>query len=226
MSSVSNFDIAAMGMEMMSDEEHPRRWDPSKDSATSSIWRQTPSELLRYNAKKQVFQLQMKPINLAATADRHSMVVHIDGVCHEEGTSSAYASYGIYFGPGSKYNNHGPLDISQPQTQDRVDIEALSKALDAIYSICGKDYSLSSIYIAISSESLFETITDRIYDWVEDDGIGAHGKEVENFHLLKCLHELLQEKEYGDNGGIEVRFWYRPSEEMKEVRALTLEALN
>jgi len=212
-------DIVEIGMEMMFEEDHPRRWHPAQHSKTSPIWHQNPSELIKYNTEKQINQLQMKPFNRAPQVDKNTMVVHIDGVCQSD---TRTCSYGVYFGPDSKYNKSGILEVSLSQTKERAEIEALSKALDTIYSICDKDYSLTSIHIAIASKSLFKTITEDIYDWVEDGGVNANGKEVKDFEILKSLHEILNEKEYGDDGGIEVKFWYRSSEENQEAAALAL----
>jgi ribonuclease HI len=224
MSDFSDDAIAEIGMDMLSDEERPRRWHPTQGPATSPIWLQSPSELIKYNPEKQVSQLQMKPVSRDPVADKSTMVVGIDGRYQQN--ENLAPSYGIYFGPDSKYNTKGILEKSLPQTQSRVEIEALSKALDIIYSICDKDFSLSQIYIGTASESLYRAITDHIYGWVEDGGAQANGKEVENFVELKRLHELLEEKWYGDDGGIEVRFWETSSEENRQARALALAALD
>jgi ribonuclease HI len=117
------------------------------------------------------------------------------------------------------------LQKSLQQTEDRAEIEALSKALDTIYAFCDTNYSVTQIYIATSSKSLYTTMTDHIYDWVEDGGVRLTGKEANNFDEFKKVHELLGKREYGEDGGIEVKFWCRSSEENGEASALALHAL-
>jgi hypothetical protein len=46
--------------------------------------------------------------------DPSSLVVYIDGACRGNGTASARASYGVFFGPGSPHNAKGTLSDSIP----------------------------------------------------------------------------------------------------------------
>ncbi|KAH8731098.1 hypothetical protein GQ44DRAFT_699359 [Phaeosphaeriaceae sp. PMI808] len=58
--------------------------------------------------------------------DVSSLVVLINGACRGNGTPSAQASYGVYFGPNSPRNTHGLLPKALTQTSTRAEIEALS----------------------------------------------------------------------------------------------------
>lgn len=63
-------------------------------------------------------------------------------------------------------------------------------------------------------------------DWIAINGIKKNGKRVAHFERLKELHETLDEIEYGDDGGIEVSFWYVGRELNREADALANAALD
>lgn len=170
-------------------------------------------QLVVYNTEKHVSQLQIKVIaNPLPFPIPSSMVVYIDGACRNNGTSSARASYGVFFGPGSPYNNHGLLPSSLPQTSTRAEIEALAQALSIISEITANDFSLSEIKIATDSNFLVDAMSKWIEGWIENDGIGSNGTQVAHFDTLKQLHEKLDHMEYSDDGGVEVHFWHIPRE--------------
>lgn len=90
---------------------------------------------------------------------------------------------------------------------DRGDVKALAKALTTIYAIYDRDYSLNRVYIATGSDSLFEAMTDYVYDWADGKGSATNTPYAAFLHVLKSLHALMEEKQYDDEGGIEVKFW-------------------
>jgi ribonuclease HI len=101
-------------------EEIRRLFDPSDDPCTRPI---LLDQLVVYNAQKQVSQLRMKVMARPEPfRDEHSMVVYIDGACRNNGSPTARASYGVYFGPDSPHNCYGLLPDSSPQTSTRAEI--------------------------------------------------------------------------------------------------------
>ena len=205
-------------------EEIRRLFDPYKEHAYCMV---PADSLVKYNPEKQIMQLRFKAaakpdlIDLAST-----IVVNIDGACRDNGKPSARASYGVYFGPGSRYNSSGRLESSIPQTSTRAEIEALSKCLDTIREITDKDFKLSEIKIVTDSKYLVDSFTRWIEDWAENDGCSEQGKKIAHFDTLHAIHKRLDEMEYGDDGGIECQFWLQPRELNREADALANAALD
>lgn len=205
-------------------EEIRRLFVPSADRGRDRIPR---NDLIVYNAEKGVSQLQFQAVNWSAPKrDETTMVIHIDGACPGNGTPDARAAYGIYFGPNSPYNTSALLPAHMPQTSTRAEIEALAHALPLVQSICSTDQQLGDIKIATDSSFLVKAMSQWMEDWIASNGIKKNGKRVAHFERLKDLHETLDEMEYGDDGGIEVSFWYVARELNREADALANAALD
>ncbi|OHF02924.1 hypothetical protein CORC01_01682 [Colletotrichum orchidophilum] len=185
------------------------------------------AELVVYDPQKQVLGLQMYSWSKkGVTPDPGSFVVYIDGACRGNGTGAARASWGVYFGPGSRYNACGLLAGDLPQTNARAEIEALVQALRIIGEITEGDFSLSQIKIATDSEYLAHAMSLWIGEWIENEGMTARGRNVAHFAVLRDLHEQLDEMTYGDDGGLNFMFWAIPREENKEADALANQAFS
>ncbi|OSS47480.1 hypothetical protein B5807_07427 [Epicoccum nigrum] len=191
-------------------------------------YRIPPADLVVYNSEKQISQLQFQAAgaNQPIKRDEFSFVVYIDGACRDNGASDARASYGVYFGPNSAYNTNGLLQAEAPQTSTRAEIEALAAALEVIKRLCKDDLKLQQIKIATDSAYLVDAMSLHIEGWIEKDGVGSRGKPVAHFERLKMLHEMLDEMEFGDDGGIEVEFWRVDRGMNKEADALANAALD
>lgn len=194
----------------------------------SPMHRNVPeAQLITYSAEKQVSQLQiLHPRTQAIEFDKMSLVVSIDGACRDNGTPTARASWGVFFGPGSRFNSSGRLSPSCPQTSSRAEIEALSQAIDAIRGITHGDMTLQEIKIRSDSEYLCQAMSMWVGGWVEDDGLRPNGQPVAHFEKLKEIHEAIDEMTYGDGGGLQFQFWHVPRGENHEADALANSALD
>lgn len=200
-----------------------RLFDPADDPGRHRI----PAEhLVVYNPTKHVFQLTFQPLTLPIERDEFTIVVYIDGACRGNGTPTARSAYGIYFGPGSRHNANGLVAPCIPQTSTRAEIEALAEALEIIRHVCSADFKLQQIKIATDSSYLVDAMAKHVEGWIERDGIGSTGKVVAHYERLKELHELLDEMEYGDDGGIQVQFWHVGRSVNREADALANAALD
>lgn len=194
----------------------------------SPMHRRVPeAQLITYSAEKQVSQLQiLHPRTQAIEVDKMSMVVSIDGACRDNGTPTARASWGVFFGPGSRFNSSGRLSPSCPQTSSRAEIEALSQAIDAIRGISHGDLTLQEIKIRSDSEYLCQAMSMWVEEWIEDDGLRPNGQPVAHFEKLKEIHGAIDEMTYGDDGGLQFQFWHVPRGENREADALANSALD
>jgi ribonuclease HI len=187
-------------------EDIHRLFVPADDPGRSRI---PSTDLVVYNTDKQLLQLQSQAAGPSPVyRDEFTLVVYIDGACRGNGTPQARASYGVYFGPGSPYNANGLLPTTVRQSSTCAEIEALAAALNTIHELCTNDLKLMFIKIATDSKFLVDAMTLHIEGWIEDGGIGSRGKKVIHYERMKELHELLDDMEYSDDGGMIVQFWH------------------
>lgn len=88
------------------------------------------------------------------------------------------------------------------QTSTRAEIEALSKAIEAVESLfsgCDETLSVTHRYIRdrcvgvqfnMDSEYLCKALTVRMRNWMRNDGIGSNGP-VAHFKVLRRIHARL-----------------------------------
>lgn len=194
----------------------------------SPLHRHVPkSQLITYTAAKQVRQLQeIHPRTKTVELDRFTVVVSIDGACRDNGKPTARASWGVYFGPGSRYNSSGRLSPDLPQTNSRAEIEALSRAIDTIRVFSHQDMTLQKIKIRCDSEYLCQAMSMWIEGWIENGGRRSNGRAVAHFDKLAEIHKMLDDMTYGDDGGLDFQFWHVPREENQEADRLANRALD
>ncbi|KAL6881654.1 ribonuclease H-like protein [Trichoderma longibrachiatum] len=205
-------------------EENQRTFDPRDSRAHRHV---PVDQLIVYNAHKGVRQLQeMNAYTGQMSVDSRTVVVSIDGACRGNGTPSAQAAWGVYFGPQSMHNECGLLDATLPQTSTRAEIEALSQALNIIRNYVSEDYSLLHYHIRTDSSYLVNTFSTWIHDWIKNGGMNSRGKRAAHFEVLKRIEERLDDMTYGDDGGMTFRFWLVPRGENKEADALANQALD
>ncbi|KAH0496530.1 hypothetical protein TgHK011_003884 [Trichoderma gracile] len=165
----------------------------------------------------------MNPYTGQMRVDSRTVVVSIDGACRGNGTPSARAAWGVYFGPQSMLNASGILDAHLPQTSTRAEIEALSQALDIIRREVPEDYSLVHYHIRTDSSYLVNTFSTWIHDWIRNGGMNSQGKRAAHFEVLKEIHELLDDMTHW---GMTFNFGLVPREDNKEADALANQALD
>ncbi|KAI6085181.1 ribonuclease H-like domain-containing protein [Hypoxylon rubiginosum] len=205
-------------------EQIRRQFDP----LCSPMYRHVPkNQLVVYNPVKNVSQLQMRhPRTGVIEPDRLTVVLSIDGACRGNGTPTARAAWGVYFGPQSPHNASGLLDPTLPQTSSRAEIEALSQALRIIRTTISADYTMTRFRIRTDSEYLMKALSLWIEGWIENGGRRAQGKPVAHYQVLKDIHERLEDMEYGEDGGMDFKFWHVPREKNREADALANQALD
>jgi ribonuclease HI len=206
------------------DEEPQRIFDPQNSRAHRHV---PADQLIVYNPHKEVRQLrEMNPYTGQMSVDSRTVVVSIDGACRGNGTPSARAAWGVYFGPQSMLNASDALDATLPQTSTRAEIEALSQALDIIRYNVSDDHSLVHYHIRTDSSYLVKTFSSWIHNWIENGGMNSQGRRVAHFEVLEEIQELLDDMTDGDDGGMTFKFWLVPRDDNKEADALANQALD
>ncbi|KAI1635823.1 ribonuclease H-like domain-containing protein [Biscogniauxia mediterranea] len=232
---MSLYGTGAPPLDEFSDDEIKRRFDPRASARHCDV---PESELVVYNAQKQVSQLQVRnPRTLAVEPDPRTVVLAIDGACRGNGTPAARGAWGVHFGPGSPLNARGLLDPALPQTNSRAEIEALAQAVRIVRErLCrgrgrGRDDpDMRHFRIRSDSGYLVQAMSEWIGDWNEARGRNSRGRPVAHYGALKEIHDQLDEMSScggGDGGeGRDFKFWYVPRDQNREADALANQSLD
>ncbi|KAI1491704.1 ribonuclease H-like domain-containing protein [Biscogniauxia mediterranea] len=211
--------------ELGDDEEiGRRRFDPRASARHCDV---PESELVVYNAQRQVSQLQVRnPRTRAVEPDPRTVVLAIDGACRRNGTAAARGAWGVHFGPGSPLNARGLLDPALPQTNSRAEIEALVQAVRIVReSLLLRRRDMRHFRIRSDSGYLVQAMSEWIGDWNEARGRNSRGRPVAHYRALKEIHDQLDEMSCG-GGGRDFKFWYVPRDQNREADALANQSLD
>ncbi|KZP05885.1 ribonuclease H-like protein, partial [Athelia psychrophila] len=111
-----------------------------------------------------------------------------DGGCTNNGTPSARAGLGVYFGPNSPLNLSERLEDGE-QTSQRAELRAAVRALQQVQIALRDDIKTRKIVLLSDSKYLVDGITIFIHAWKENGWKGADGKPVINQKDFKELDE-------------------------------------
>jgi ribonuclease HI len=158
--------------------------------------------------------------------DKRSVVVSIDGACRGNNSLDprSRASYGVYFGKSSTYNQCGRLDSQLPQTSSRAEIEAAIRAVELIAELDLSYQNTTKVIVKTDSDYLHKSMTDWIWKWMETGGVGSGRKEVKHWPYLLALHHRITEVENAKR--IRVLFWWVPRAYNQKADALANLALD
>jgi ribonuclease HI len=134
--------------------------------------------------------------------DTRTVLISVDRACPGNGTPSARAGVGIFFGPNSPHNISE--SISGPQTSQRAEILAATKALQKASILLEDVTSVGSIILLCDSKYVVGAMTEWIFAWKDNGWKNANGGRVENkadFQELDAVIERLEED------GLDVKFW-------------------
>ncbi|KAF5019429.1 hypothetical protein F66182_8558 [Fusarium sp. NRRL 66182] len=187
-------------------QEIIRRFDP----ACSYMHCDVPKrQLVTYNAFKGISQLQTISSRTGTVVkDSSTAVIHIDGACRGNGTHFAQGAWGVYFGPQSPFNWCGLLPWNAPQTSSCGEIMALIRALDIIEDELATDFSLRRIIIVSDSLYLVRAMSEWMDTWIDNRGRKTDGQRVAHWGAWKSIRHRIDDMTYGENGGLEFKFWH------------------
>lgn len=131
------------------------------------------------------------------------IVVCIDGACTNNGTASARAGLGVFFGPESPFNLSERV-IDGPQTSQRAEIRAAVRALQTAQTALKGDMKINRVVLLTDSAYLAQAMTEWIHAWKNNGWKGANGSPVVNAKDFKELDALIEVME---EDGLAVDFW-------------------
>ncbi|KAK3323086.1 ribonuclease H-like domain-containing protein [Apodospora peruviana] len=204
-----------------------QRYDPTQDPSL-------PSKAL-YDPNSQILQLYANKENGSLNFIEGSLVIYVDGGCRgDEFSSNARAAYGVFAGPGSRYNRADLVAKKKnklEQTSTRAEIEALSRGVDVVRQIMLRKAYVKDVYIATDSEYLVKAMTEWMPKWLKSGGRRADdGGEVAHFSLLVDIFLRLNAIYYAAGGekgqGKPVKLWHVPREQNVEANRLVDQILD
>lgn len=185
-----------------------------------------PPNLTCYDPTIQLTRLQECTRNTTNLAPTNEIAITIDGACRGNGTNQARGAWGVYFGPRSQHNSRGLLQ-NGPQTNQRAEIVAAIKALDIMEPII-RHYTANwgmdlDIVLVTDSDYLAMSMTQWVWNWLQNGWTSANGGPVVNGQLLELLHDRIERLE---NTGTSVKFWRVSRDFTQEADRLANEALD
>ena len=152
-----------------------------------------------------------------------SITIEVDGACRFNGTPSARAAIGVYFGEGSKYNISKVLRDAAPTSQ-KAELSAGICALEQAFVITTTKIAgiLNEVVIQTDSKYLFTGLTEWVFKWRANGYMNAKGEPVTNTMMFQRLDELVHTLE---KVGVRVKFAHVPRSFNQKADALANEAL-
>ncbi len=146
-----------------------------------------------------------------------------DGLGKSNGSKDYKASYGVYFGPGSRYNKNGHLPADKTQTSHHAEIYAAIKAVQADRNVADiddgdsndsgcEDEKIDHIILMTDSSCVVDAMTKHMEMWEENGFRSTNGQVLKYKESLQELEGLVSEIE---NDGKELQLWLVPREENK-----------
>jgi ribonuclease HI len=135
--------------------------------------------------------------------DESTVVVWVDGACKDNGTPTARAGVGVYFGPESPHNIS--KRIEGVQTSQRAEIQAALSALHAVKRELLDNLKVHNVVLVCDSLYVVDAMTRWVFTWQESGWKDAQGGPVVNSQDFKKLDSLIEEPA---EEGIDVMFWH------------------
>ncbi|KAN0110175.1 hypothetical protein V8E51_006562 [Hyaloscypha variabilis] len=155
------------------------------------------------------------------------IVVSIHGACRGNGTSSARAAYGVFFGKDSPYNESGILPETEHQGSNAAVIYAAKRALEIVEDRVTQDITkpaIKEVIIKTHSSYLFLSMVEDVLSWEKNGYIDSRGKRVGNRFLIGKLENLIEEAR--EENTFATRFWLVGASDNEEGVPLAEEAFN
>jgi ribonuclease HI len=157
------------------------------------------------------------------TINPKSILIHTDGACRDNGYASARASYGVYFGPNSKYNSAAVLDRNvHRQTNQYAELFGVLRALRIVRNHLDDWQDVGEVVIATDSQYVFDAMTRFVFKWRKNGWINCCGREVVNSVKFKEVDDIIGVLA---DEGVKVQFFWVPREYNREADELARDIL-
>ncbi len=183
-----------------------------------------PQGITEFSEPDGITRLRVRETDGTVRVQHSSLFVSIDGACPGNGTPHARASFGVYFGPQSYYNEAYRIPGDEPQTNQYAELSAAAAALESLWdkNILQR-FGSTLVVLMTDSSYLTKGISEWIWNWEENGFLNSSGGPVVNAGVFQWLHNriLAHLKD-----GVEIKFWNVPRELNGEADRLANLALN
>ncbi|KAK2813294.1 hypothetical protein FQN50_000608 [Emmonsiellopsis sp. PD_5] len=169
-----------------SGEEYPPGTGPLPPGATDGF---DPNVVLDPGTGKLVYRSPYEPVRtkLKTGTKPGPLRIYTDGSALKNGSTSARAGVGVYFGPGDESRNLSePLQGSR-QTNQRAELTAITRALD----IAPRHRDVT---IFTDSKYAINCVTVWYLKWQRNKWMTAKDKPVENKDLIQSILVKMEER--------------------------------
>lgn len=161
---------------------------------------------------------------------RDTIRLSIAGACRNNGSPSACAGYGVFFGQGNPHNEYGEFDGGGRATNQRAELWAAIRALRVVQRLetrwrsitedlfgYGDEDELCNVIVYSHSEYVVTGITGWIHRWRSNGWINSKGRTMANQDLFQKLDNMVKTL-----GGKKVTVMFRrvPREENQDAADL------
>jgi len=122
---------------------------------------------------------------MSQTAAKPPIIAFTDGSCINNGKKNPQAGIGVFF-PNSEYQNISEKYTNPPITNQRAELYAILKCLQAINM---NNHS----HITITTDSLYsiKCLTVWIHTWIANDWKSAKRVPVKNKDIIQPIYDIL-----------------------------------
>jgi ribonuclease HI len=120
-------------------------------------------------------------------------------------------------------NTQACLQPALPQTNQAAQVQAAIEALNRAQEVTDIRQSVFQIVLFTNSSYLVKSISEHVWNWVENGWRNYRGKEVANRRAFEHVHPTIEGMEAG---GINVEFWLVPRNYNRQADRLTNLALD
>jgi ribonuclease HI len=122
------------------------------------------------------------------------VIISIHGACRGNGTSSARATYSVFFGKDSRYNESGLLPETERQGSNAAVVFAAKRALEIFEDRVAHNLVMADeVIIKTHSSYLTQSMIEDAWDSEKSGYMDADGKKVRNRFLIGKLHHMIEE---------------------------------
>ena len=158
------------------------------------------------------------------TFNSSTIIIGIDGYTpSEDGRSPRVASYGVYFGPSSPFNEFGPLPREELQTSLSAKAYAARKAIEIVEDDILLQQDITHVILKTNSAFLARSLAELIWKWEDNSWETASGESLHNRHTFLGLHDAINEAH--QEGRFRTQFWHVHKKHNLEADDLAKRAL-
>lgn len=152
-----------------------------------------------------------------------TIVVAVDGSTQRENGVSQRASYAVYFGPSSPWNECGIVPGDESDSAIAAKAYAAKRAIEIIEDDISREHKISCLLLKTCSAYLTRCMAESIYQCEANNWTGADDEAHSSRFMLLSLHDAIDEASKEER--FITKFWHDGEIANSEVAGLARSAL-